>query len=171
MMHRTVWGVIKGGVVVPETDLPEGRHVEITLADHWKDMIHDRGRGPEIIGTRITVYDVLDYLLDAWPPYAIAALFRIETDQVEAAVAYINEHTIEVLREYIKILERCERGNPPELQAKIDANHARFQELVSKIRQLPDTDPQIRQEKIAALIREHRRSNGQGGNNGRDHAG
>ena len=28
------------------------------------DLIHDRGRGPEIVGTRITVYDLLPDFLD-----------------------------------------------------------------------------------------------------------
>ena len=29
-------------------------------------QIIDRGRGPEIAGTRITVYDVLDYFQEGW---------------------------------------------------------------------------------------------------------
>ena len=28
------------------------------------EFIHDRGRGPEIKGTRITVFAILDYLLE-----------------------------------------------------------------------------------------------------------
>jgi uncharacterized protein (DUF433 family) len=96
--------------------------------------IHDRGRGPEIKGTRITVFDVLDYALACWPPERIATLFDIRTDQVEAAVDYIREHKIEVLKAYVEILERCERGNPPELEARLDARHAQFQELVTAIR-------------------------------------
>ena len=39
--------------------------------------IIDRGRGPEIAGTRITVYDILDYWQDGWHSTAIAALFCI----------------------------------------------------------------------------------------------
>ena len=32
-------------------------------------IIHDRGRGPELVGTRTTVYDVIPYWLDdAQPP-------------------------------------------------------------------------------------------------------
>jgi uncharacterized protein (DUF433 family) len=80
------------------------------------ELIHDRGRGPEIKGTRITVYDILDYALECWPPERIAALFDLQTNQVEAAIEYIGEHKIELLTEYVKILERCQRGNPPELQ-------------------------------------------------------
>ena len=29
------------------------------------DLIHDRGRGPEIVGTRITVYNLLPHLLSS----------------------------------------------------------------------------------------------------------
>ena len=38
--------------------------------------IINRGRGPEIAGTRITVYDVLDYLQAGWRYDQIAGLFR-----------------------------------------------------------------------------------------------
>jgi uncharacterized protein (DUF433 family) len=122
-----------------------------TVAPEAAEII-DRGRGPEIKGTRITVYDVLDYALACWPPERIAALFRLRTDQVEAAVEYIGAHKIEVLREYVKILERCERGNPPELQAKIDANHKRFVELVEQVNQVKErASAEIRE-----LIQRHR---------------
>ena len=42
-------------------------------------VIIDRGRGPEIAGTRITVYDIVDYLEEGWHPTAIAAFFRISS--------------------------------------------------------------------------------------------
>lgn len=115
-------------------------------------VIHDRGRGPEIKGTRITVYDVLDYALACWPPHRIARLFNLRTDQVKAAIEYIGEHTIEVLKEYIQILERCERGNPPELQAKLDASHKRFQALIEEVRQV---EARAKAE-IHELIKKHR---------------
>jgi uncharacterized protein (DUF433 family) len=83
--------------------------------------IIDRGRGPEIEGTRITVYDILDYHLDGWHRDMIAVTFDISSDQVEVALRYIDEHRDEVMAVYQKILERDERGNPPELQARLDA--------------------------------------------------
>jgi len=103
---------------------------------NYEELIYDRGRGPEIKGTRITVYDILDYALECWPPERIAAWFDLQTSQVEAAIEYIGEHKIEVLTEYVKILERCRRGNPPELQAKLDARHAKFVEVVEQVRQI-----------------------------------
>ncbi len=102
------------------------------------DKIINRGRGPEIAGTRITVYDILDYYQDGWGPARIASHFRISSDQVEAALRYIEDHREEVMANYQKILERCARGNPPEIQALLDATHAKYQTLWSdRIRQGP----------------------------------
>ena len=60
--------------------------------------IIDRGRGPEIAGTRITVFDILDYLQDGWHPVAIAAFFRVSSREVDEAIRYIEDHKEEVLR-------------------------------------------------------------------------
>lgn len=100
-----------------------------TIAAEQKAEIIDRGRGPEIAGTRITVYDVMDYYTEGWDSRRIARLFRLEPRQIRAAIKYIEEHKEEVEKDYQEILERCERGNPPELQAKLDAIHAKHQKL------------------------------------------
>jgi len=94
--------------------------------------IIDRGRGPEIAGTRITVYDILDYTSINWHPNSIAILFHLSTEEVLCAIRYIEEHKGEVMAEYQEILERCARGNPPELQAKLDANHAKFMKMMEE---------------------------------------
>ncbi len=44
--------------------------------------IINRGRGPEIEGTRITVYDVLDYVSQGWHRDRIAALFRLSSRDI-----------------------------------------------------------------------------------------
>jgi len=82
----------------------------------------DRGRGPEIKGTRITVYSILDCALECWPPERIAQWFDLTRAQVEAAIVYIREHTRDVLANYLKILEREEQRNPPEAQAERSAS-------------------------------------------------
>ena len=92
--------------------------------------IIDRGRGPEIAGTRITVYDILDYHKEGWHRDLIADQFDISSRQVEVAIRYIEEHRDEVMADYEKILARHARGNPPELQAKLDAGHERFLKMV-----------------------------------------
>ncbi len=97
--------------------------------------IIDRGRGPEVAGSRITVYDVLDYHKEGWPAKEIAWLFHLSTAQVEAAIRYIEEHKDEVMEAYERILARHARGNPPELQAKLDAGHERFLAMVRERQQ------------------------------------
>jgi uncharacterized protein (DUF433 family) len=95
-----------------------------------KDMtarIIDRGRGPEIEGTRITVFDIWDYSRQNWHRDAIAATLRLSSAQVAAALSYIDEHKSEVLAQYERILERERRGNSPEVQAKLDAIHEKWQ--------------------------------------------
>lgn len=105
--------------------------------------IINRGRGPEIEGTRITVYDILDYHLDGWHRDMIADNFDLSSDEVEVAIRYIDEHRDEVMAKYQKMLERDAQGNPPELQAKLDAlrgsARAKAQELrAAKAREAPD---------------------------------
>ncbi len=104
--------------------------------------IINRGRGPEIEGTRITVYDVLDYHKLGWPRDLIAVTLSLNSREVEAAVQYIEEHRDEVMAEYAKMLERDARGNPPEVQAKLDAGHERFLARVREIREASERERQ-----------------------------
>ena len=104
--------------------------------------IIDRGRGPEIAGSRITVYDVLDYHKHGWPAKEIAWLFHLSTAQVEAAVRYIEEHRDEVMANYAEMLARDARGNPPELQAKLDAAHERLQAKLRELREAKNREGQ-----------------------------
>jgi hypothetical protein len=78
-------------------------------------------------------------------------------------LAYIEDHRAGVMANYARILERAERGNPPELRARLDAGHERFQALVARIRSLEEPDPQQRRPKIAAMIRQHREAGKEGG--------
>jgi uncharacterized protein (DUF433 family) len=103
----------------------------------------DRGRGPEIAGSRITFYDVLDHNKEGWPAREIAWLFHLSTEQVEAAIRYIEEHKDEVMVAYERILARHALGNPPELQAKLDAGREQFLAIVrerqrAKAQEKPD---------------------------------
>jgi uncharacterized protein (DUF433 family) len=96
--------------------------------------IIDRGRGPEVEGTRITVYDVLDYHKLGWHRDMIADTLELSAQQVEVAIRYTEEHRDEVMAEYAEMLARDARGNPPELQAKLDAGHERFLAMVTERR-------------------------------------
>ena len=95
-------------------------------------MIHDRGRGPEIKGTRITVYVIMDYYgKPEWPAERIAELYQLSVPQVRAALDYITAHEDELVPVYRRMIERAARGNPPEVQAKVDAAHKRFLDRLS----------------------------------------
>lgn len=74
--------------------------------------IIDRGRGPEVEGTRITVYDVMDYVVAGDEPEAIAAALRLDPEQVHAALRYIGAHRAEVEVAYRAIMERLRQPNP-----------------------------------------------------------
>src|SRR6185503_20966619 len=78
--------------------------------------IIERGRGPEIEGTRITVYDVMDYLQEGWRYDQIAGLFRLLPDDIQAAIQYIEVHYAEVMADYQQILARHSQVQyPPEV--------------------------------------------------------
>jgi uncharacterized protein (DUF433 family) len=90
---------------------------------------------PRIEGSRIGVYDVMDY----WPDKGysieqIAEMFRLVPDQIRVAIRYIEEHREEVEATYRQILERDARGNSPEVEAKILANRPKVRALWEEIR-------------------------------------
>ncbi len=62
-----------------------------------RPIIINRGRGPEIEGTRITVFDVMDYLKVGWHRDRIATLFRLSSRDIQAAIDYIETHTCSCL--------------------------------------------------------------------------
>ena len=96
--------------------------------------IINRGRGPEIEGTRITVFDVLDYRKHGWHRDRIAALLRLSSAQVQAAIDYIDTHNDEVMAAYQRILDR--QQNPQEVQALLEASrgaaHRKLAELKAR---------------------------------------
>ena len=65
-------------------------------------------RGLTIAGTRITLYQIMDYLKAQEPVAVIRDHFRLTIKQVEDALAYIAQHQAEVEAEYQQILEQAE---------------------------------------------------------------
>ncbi|MGC8642471.1 MAG: DUF433 domain-containing protein [Isosphaeraceae bacterium] len=96
--------------------------------------IIDRGRGPEIAGTRITVFDILDYLEAGWDDKGIAVVLNLGTAQVRAARHYIETHQEEVQAVARRIKERIAQGNPPEVRAKLAVAHAKLQSRLQQLR-------------------------------------
>ena len=84
--------------------------------------IVDRGDGPKIQGTRITVYTVLEYIRGGRTRDWIAATLRLSSRQVQVAIDYIRDHETEVTADYDKILARISKGNPPQVESQLKVN-------------------------------------------------
>jgi uncharacterized protein (DUF433 family) len=97
-----------------------------------KPRIVNRGDGPKIEGTRITVYTVLEYLRAGRTRDWIAAMLNLSSDQVQAAMDYIRDHDTQVNAEYATIVARIEKGNPPQVEAQLRANRAKVKARLAR---------------------------------------
>ncbi|MEM8808383.1 MAG: DUF433 domain-containing protein [Cyanobacteria bacterium P01_G01_bin.38] len=66
-------------------------------------------RGLTIAGTRITLYDVMDYVVVQYPPKFIQGLFELTEDQINAALDYIETNRSEVEAEYQQVIQETEK--------------------------------------------------------------
>jgi uncharacterized protein (DUF433 family) len=82
-----------------------------------KTRIINRGRGPEIEGTRITVYRIMDFVRDHCSMTTIADELDLPEAQVQAALDYIAANRSAVEAEYDRLLRRVQQANPPHIQA------------------------------------------------------
>jgi uncharacterized protein (DUF433 family) len=88
-----------------------------------------------IDGTRVTVWDVYLYSRKGHPRSRIAYDYRITEDEVQVALDYIAANPEHVEQVHQQIEERIARGNPPEVQAKLEQSRLRFEEYVRAIRE------------------------------------
>ncbi len=88
--------------------------------------IIDRGRGPEIAGTRITVYTILMWVNDERSAEWIADHLNLTTSQVRAAFDYIEANRDEVEAVNAEIEKRIRRGNPDWVKARASGARARL---------------------------------------------
>jgi uncharacterized protein (DUF433 family) len=64
--------------------------------------------GLTIAGTRITLYDVMDYLKSQYPPKLIGDILSLADEQVAVALSYIETNRSEVEAEYQIVLKEAE---------------------------------------------------------------
>jgi uncharacterized protein (DUF433 family) len=81
-----------------------------------REHIIDRGRGPEIKGTRVTVYCIMDWVRDGCAVEDMTQRLDLSTEQVQAALDYIAAHKEDVEAVYKRVLERPNK-NPPWVEA------------------------------------------------------
>ena len=65
-------------------------------------------RGLTIAGTRITLYDVMDYVTAQYPAQFIRSLFDLTEDQINTALSYIEKNWAEVDAEYQVVLKETQ---------------------------------------------------------------
>jgi len=91
-------------------------------------MIPEFREDGRIFGTRISVYDIIPYLEGGRTSMEdIAKYNSLTMDELQTGLQYIDTYRDDVMRINRAIDERHARGNPPEVQAKLDAIHERFQ--------------------------------------------
>lgn len=66
--------------------------------------------GLAVSGTRITLYSILEYLQNQWPPDLIRDWLGLNERQIEGALAYITAHHDEVEAEYQQVLRESEEN-------------------------------------------------------------
>jgi len=63
-----------------------------------------------IVGTRITLYHVMDYLFAGWPPHLIAQWLNITDQQMADVMTYLREHHPEVVGQLHQVLLQAEEN-------------------------------------------------------------
>jgi uncharacterized protein (DUF433 family) len=106
-------------------------------------------RGLTIAGTRITLYDVMDYVRAGHSPESIQGWLKLTTEQTAAAMSYIEQHRPEVEAEYQQVLEEAEANR----RYWEERNRERFEALAS-------TPPTPEQAAIRARIAAQRKKLG-----------
>jgi len=79
----------------------------MTTTSKTQSAIIRTERGLTIAGTCITLYDVMDYLTAKYPPRFIQGLFNLTDEQIDGALAYIEERRVEVEAEYQIVLKEA----------------------------------------------------------------
>ncbi|HBB34352.1 MAG TPA: DUF433 domain-containing protein [Cyanobacteria bacterium UBA8803] len=98
-------------------------------------------RGLTITGERITLYDVMDYVIAQYPPKFIRGMLNLTDEQLNAALSYIEANRAEVEVEYQIVLKEAQEIR----QYWEERNQERF----AQIKALP---PKPGQEAIRAKL-------------------
>ncbi|NET62807.1 MAG: DUF433 domain-containing protein [Symploca sp. SIO2E6] len=89
-------------------------------------------RGLTISGTRISIYDVIDFLKAQYPPLLIRDKFNLTNAQIEAALSYIEVNQVQVEAEYAEVLQTRQEIR----QYWEDRNRQRFAKIAAMPRKL-----------------------------------
>lgn len=101
--------------------------------------IVDRGRGPQLSTSRITIQDLFPYFQLGYPPEQIIdeAMPSLSVAEIEVAQRYVDEHLPEVLEEDRLIRERnATRKNSPEVEEILRKGREKVRERLAYYRNL-----------------------------------
>lgn len=73
-----------------------------------QNIVVRTSRGLTIAGTRITLYSIMDYVKQDWPPKLIKDLFDLTDEQISGVLAYIDANREQVEAEYQIVLQKAE---------------------------------------------------------------
>jgi uncharacterized protein (DUF433 family) len=80
----------------------------MTLASSGQAAIVRTKRGLTILGTRISLYEVMDFLKAHYPPKLIRDKFSLTDEQISGALFYIEANCTQVAAEYQEVLQTRE---------------------------------------------------------------
>jgi uncharacterized protein (DUF433 family) len=107
-------------------------------------------RGLSIAGTRITLYDIMDYVKQGWSAEMIQSWFDLSDEQITDVMAYIAANRTEVEAEYQLVLQIAEENR----RYWEERNRDRLQKVSS-------TNLETASEEIRAKLRERKTRLGQ----------
>jgi uncharacterized protein (DUF433 family) len=84
-------------------------------------------RGLSISGTRITLYQVMDYVKEGWPTKLIRDRLQLTDEQISDVMKYIDTHRADVESEYQVVLKTAEENR----QYWEQQNRERFAQLTT----------------------------------------
>jgi uncharacterized protein (DUF433 family) len=92
----------------------------------YKPTVIRTNRGLSIAGTRITLYQIMDYIKDNEPIEVIRDHFNLTIRQTNEIMNYINTHYDELDNEYQRILKQSEENK----KYWAEHNRERFSKIV-----------------------------------------
>ncbi len=85
-------------------------------------------RGLSVVGTRITLYSIMDHIKAGWPPGLIRDWFNLTDKQIDDVMNYIETHRIQFEAEYELVLHQAEEIR----QYWEERNRKHFAEMAAK---------------------------------------
>jgi len=90
-------------------------------------IVRRRDRGLCVQGSRMTLYTIMDFLKDGWPPHLLRDQLLLTEQEMQQVVDYLAAHSAEFEAEYDEVVRHAEeeerywRARQEELQKRLDA--------------------------------------------------